>query len=48
MDKAAREAKVRKCFEVGNYDADPQKLIDIIETIEVMDDVRDLFSTVCD
>lgn len=47
MDRAAREQKVRKCFEVGGYDGDPQKLIDIIETIEDMDDVRDLFSTVC-
>ena len=48
MKRDAREQKVRKCFEVGSYDADPQKLIDIIETIEGMDDVRDLFSTVCD
>ena len=48
MDKAAREAKVRKCFEVGGRDADPQVLIDAIELIETMDDVRDLFSAVCD
>ena len=48
MDKAAREAKVRKCFEVGGRDADPQRLIDTIELIEKMDDVRDLFSSVCD
>ena len=48
MDKAAREAKVRKCFEVGGRDADPQRLIDSIELIETMDDVRELFSTVCD
>ena len=48
MDKAAREAKVRKCFEVGGRNADPKRLIDIIELIEKMDDVRNLFSTVCD
>ena len=48
MDKAAREAKVRKCFEVGGREADPQVLIDSIELIEAMDDVRDLFSAVCD
>ena len=48
MDKAAREAKVRKCFEVGGRKADPQALINSIELIESMDDVRDLFSTVCD
>ena len=48
MDQSAREAKVRKCFEVGGREADLQKLIDLIETIEDMKDVRDLFSTVCD
>lgn len=48
MDKAAREAKVRKCFEVGGREADPQVLIDSIELIETMDDIRDLFSAVCD
>lgn len=48
MDRLAREEKVRKCFEVGGYGGDPQDLIDIIETIEGMDDVRNLFSAVCD
>ena len=48
MDKAAREAKVRMCFEVGGRTADPQALIDGIEAIENLDDVRDLFSSVCD
>ena len=48
MDKAAREEKVRKCFEVGGREADPQALINLIETIEGMKDVRPLFSTVCD
>jgi len=48
MRRAAREAKVRKCYEVGNYEADPQILIDMIETIESLPDIRSLFSTVCD
>lgn len=48
MDKAAREEKVRMCFEVGGREADPQALIDGIEEIENLDDVRDLFSSVCD
>lgn len=48
MDKDAREQKVRKCFEVGNRNADPQALIDAIEKIEEMKDIRTLFSTVCD
>jgi 2-methylcitrate dehydratase PrpD len=48
MDKAAREEKVRTCFEVGGRAADPQALIDSIELIEDMADVRALFSTVCD
>ena len=32
----------------GGRDADPQRLIDLIEVIEDMDDVRELFSAVCD
>jgi aconitate decarboxylase len=48
MPKDAREQKIRKCFEVGGYRADPQILIDLIETIEDLDDVRALFSAVCD
>ena len=48
MDKAAREEKVRMCFEVGGRKADPQALIDGIELIEDMKDVSVLFSTVCD
>ena len=48
MKKTAREDKVRMCFDVGGREADPQALIDIIETIEDMKDVRSLFSTVCD
>lgn len=48
MNKAAREEKVRMCFEVGGRKADPQALIDSIELIEDMADVRELFSTVCD
>ena len=48
MDKAARELKVRKCFEVGGRSADPQALIEAIEKIENMKDMRALFSTVCD
>ena len=48
MNKAAREEKVRTCFEVGARQADPQALIDRIELIEDMADVRALFSTVCD
>lgn len=48
MKRAAREAKVRKCFEVGGRQADPQALIDAVDRIENMDDIRVLFSTVCD
>ena len=48
MKRDAREAKVRKCFEIGSYNNDPQKLIDLIETVESMDDIRALFDTVCD
>ena len=48
MDKAAREQKVRKCFEVGGRKADPQALIEAIEILEDMKDIRALFSTVCD
>ena len=48
MDKAAREEKVRTCFDVGGRTADPQALINSIELIEDMEDVRALFSTVCD
>ena len=47
MDREAREAKVKKCFEIGDYDQDPQKLITAIETIETLADIRELFSTVC-
>ena len=48
MNKTAREEKVRMCFDVGGRDADPQALIDGVESIEDMKDVRVLFSTVCD
>ena len=48
MQRPAREQKVRKCFEVGRYSGDPQKLIDLIEDIFSMEDVRELFSAVCD
>ena len=48
MNKTAREDKVRMCFEVGDRQADPQALIDAVEIIENMKDVRELFSTVCD
>lgn len=48
MDKAARQEKVRTCFEVGGRKSDPQALIDLIETIEKMKNVQSLFSTVCD
>lgn len=48
MKRAAREEKVRKCFEVGGYSSDSQVLIDAVERIESMDDIRELFSTVCD
>lgn len=48
MKRDAREAKVRKCFEVGGYTGDPQTLIDVIEGVETLKDIRRLFSAVCD
>ena len=48
MKRAAREAKVKKCFEVGGYTGDPQKLIDITESLTTLSDIRDMFATVCD
>ena len=48
MNKTAREDKVRMCFEVGDRQANPQALIDAVEMIEDMKDIRELFSTVCD
>jgi 2-methylcitrate dehydratase PrpD len=48
MQREAREQKVRRCFEVGNYENNPAKLIKVIENIMDMSDVRELFSTVCD
>lgn len=48
MKRAAREAKVKKCFEVGGYTGDPQKLIDIAESLTTLSDIRDMFATVCD
>lgn len=48
MKRTAREAKVKKCFEVGGYKGDPQKLIDMIEELTTLGDMRTLFSTLCD
>ena len=48
MQRPAREQKVKKCFEVGGYKRDPQELIEIIESLAELKDVRDLFSTVCE
>lgn len=47
MKRDAREAKVRRCFEVGGYDGDPDALIGLSESVDSLDDVRTLFSTVC-
>jgi len=48
MKRPAREAKVARCFEVGGYDRDPKTLIELIEDVESLGDIRTLFSTVCD
>ena len=48
MKRPAREAKVARCFEVGGYAGNPNDLIEIIENVENLSDIRTLFSTVCD
>jgi 2-methylcitrate dehydratase PrpD len=46
MDRAAREAKVRRCFEIGAIGADPDRLIDLAGRVEELPDARDLFTAV--
>jgi 2-methylcitrate dehydratase PrpD len=47
MSQAAREAKVRRCFEIGGTGADPEALIQRAGQAETLDDIRDLLTTVC-
>lgn len=46
MDRQAREAKVRHCFEIGAIGGDPDRLIELAGRTEELADVRELFSAV--
>jgi len=46
MLKPAREAKVRRCFEIGDFNSSPDQLIKIAARTEDLSDVRGLLETV--
>ena len=46
LDKAQRENKVRRCFELGLPDKDPQAFIDQCQSLELLNDCRKLIDLV--
>ena len=46
MLQPAREAKVRRCFEIGGATGDPEKLIKMAAKVDQVSDIRDVLKTV--